>query len=560
MASESGENVASPASDVRWAAGERTPLLQLRTHTLIDQMEYRTELLPAENIYSFHMFMVPVETRRTGKHGMAVCFAYFMVVINLLMQFWLLTMVSNFVVLKNKDLSDSLVRKDALPWYRAHEWVHQHWLKQEEPPSEACHDGSALCFQDGAYITCAPPSIQVLKHWYLLDTNEDDLWSRSEAHDEDFRKVMQCKHNVDVSILFDEMLNDIQDTVALKGRLHTHITNGTAIPKAYFDWFIGEPMLCQYGDQDMCGNLFERGIFDGALRPENQHAGGSERGIHDVQTARDYCTNLLTYRCDGLLPSTYRVWKVSSVDKCGDKDFVPVFYNPPGDLAGQWMLRVSFSQQSAYAKAGTWEFTFYLASLLFVFFAVMYEECKSIYQVYQWWWLKPMIDCHSVRTSHIVSVFSINLIRTILFVVLLYSGIVFMQEDTDVLHLIFDALSLVFIIGIDEILYAAMVRKQMKDEHKAMAPVTLPRKPFVSITVVTIECIRVGLLAICSLAICYLHMEQTMKPISKALRCLCTVEGEQCYEVATFDASWWENYWAVTLPQAAADIDDLMAL
>lgn len=539
--------------------GERDLLLPLRCETF-ENMEMQQFLSPCENVYSFHMFVVPVERRR-GAGITVVSLALFLVVLNLLMQFWLLTMVSQFVLHKNADLFDSLVHRDGpeLPWYRAHEGLAHLWASSDADSSTTCRDSASLCFNEGDGITCAPPSIQVLKQWHVLDLDGDGFWSRSEALREDVRQEILCKHNVDLTVLFDDLVNDIQDHAGLQGRLHPNLTKGMGIHKAYFDWFIGEPMLCQYGDQDMCGSLFERGLFDGALLPGNAFP-ASERGIDDVQAARDYCAQLLTHRCDTLLPSTYRVWKVSSVDKCGSKDFTPIFYTPPDGSMGQWMLRVTFSEEEAYIHASSWKFTCYLGVLLFVFLAVMVEEAKGIHMAYMWIFKSQVIDGERAELSHLATVFVVNTVRCLLFVILFYSGIVFLSEDTDILNLIFDALSLVFIIQIDELLYSTLLRKQMKGYHMDIPWVEFRRTPYRHISIVAAECVRVGVLTACALLISYLHKVQTVAPVRRALQCLCTVEGEKCYEVTAFNKAWWDNYWSVTLPEAAQAIDSMMVL
>merc|ERR1719203_361779 len=100
-----------------------------------------------------------------------------MVVLNLLMQFWLLAMVSRTVLHRHTNLIDSLLHREEVPWYRMHEW----W----RPAPSGCRSSETLCYPDAEGITCAPPSIQVLKQWQLLDINGDGVWSRSEAERKD---------------------------------------------------------------------------------------------------------------------------------------------------------------------------------------------------------------------------------------------------------------------------------------------------------------------------------------------------------------------------------------
>merc|ERR1712087_729054 len=85
------------------------------------------------------------------------------------------------------------------------------------------------------------------------------------------------------------------------------------------------------------------------------------------------------------------------------------------------------------------------------------------------------INDEHVDSVHRAMVLAINVVRTFLCVTLVYSGTVFLTEDTDYLNLIFDALSLVFIIQVDELLYSTLLKKQMKHEHQGQPPVRMKR-------------------------------------------------------------------------------------
>lgn len=533
----------------RNTSGELTPL---SGHHLIEQMEKYHVLGPVANIYSYHLFMVPVEQKRTGRQcSWIVAFACAIVTVNLVMQFALLAIVGPHVVEKNVNIISSIRQQSEKPWY---EGVMMSFRGSDRPKEEKCRDSRSLCYPHGGGITCAPPSIQVLGSWDLLDTDKDGIWSRSEAADEEHRGHMQCHYNVDVLVLFDDIIADIKAHPRLKGRIHSNLTHGTSVHKAYFDWYLGEPMLCLYGDQDMCGTLFSRGFFDGALTSPGLSA-ASERGIGEFQSARDYCSKLLSGRCDDLLPSTYRVWKVTSLEKCGSKSFEPFLYDPPDHSPRQWMLQVLYDSQEEYSKVYSWAFRIFLAVLMFTFFATMLEEANAIYLVFRWVLECPDVDGAKAHSFHRFAVLAVNLVRGALFLLLLYSGAIFLTEDTRYLHLIFDALSLNFIINIDELLYAALLRKQMKEEHEELPACFMERQRNESINIIALEFMRLGCLILCTLFVAYSHVTGTMETIREALQCVCSVEGPTCYEAFTYSSAWWERYWAVTLPASVARID-----
>merc|ERR1719230_771960 len=58
-----------------------------------------------------------------------------------------------------------------------------------------------------------------------------------------------------------------------------------------------------------------------------------------------------------------------------------------------------------------------------------------------------------------------TVLRLLLWIFLLWSGIMFLTGTPRYLDLIFDALSLVFIFEIDELLYKTMLRHEFKMDH-----------------------------------------------------------------------------------------------
>merc|ERR1719456_1336681 len=71
----------------------------------------------------------------------------------------------------------------------------------------------------------------------------------------------------------------------------------------------------------------------------------------------------------------------------------------------------------------------------------------------------------AVRTDHRMMVLTVTTLRICLWFFLLWSGIMFLTGQPRYLSLIFDALSLVFIFEIDELLYKTMLRHEFKMDH-----------------------------------------------------------------------------------------------
>merc|ERR1719230_101113 len=119
------------------------------------------------------------------------------------------------------------------------------------------------------------------------------------------------------------------------GRINANLSTGVSVHKAYLNWYLHKPLLCTYGDQDMCGALFERGIFDEALRMK------SSFHFKDTASALKYCNDILQYECYNMLPNTYKVWRFVSNQQCGQKLFSEVDYQPTHGAAVP-MLKLDF--------------------------------------------------------------------------------------------------------------------------------------------------------------------------------------------------------------------------
>lgn len=478
-------------------------------------------------------------------------------------------------------------------------------ISHAQGAKKKCRQSNTLCEQAGSDDwSCAPASVLLLGDWDTLDYNGDGTWSREEANNETYREEVICSHGLDPVVLYDNILAVMKDSPGLANRLHPSLVDGSGMQKAYLDWFKGTPLMCMYGDADNCGVLFERGYFDEALRH------GTFKPMSNLRTAREYCYELLSTQCEAILPSTYRVWKTQAAKQCGDKTYTPISYESPTHDADKMMLKVEYSAVSEYAKTRSWTFPIYVVLLLLTFYNTMWLEFKSIIKVFHWAWEFPSdpagvddatnrttrvtysadddlpeeegdkkIDfkhmrsmvafmkahpshggstprIHSVRRDHRWLVLIVTFFRIVLWVFLLYVGTLFLTSDTKYLNLIFDALSLVFIINIDELLYETMVRVQIKDDHEHMEEMKIIRRS--SIPVVQFDLLMSFFLILSCVVVIMQYCTLELEPLSRALECVCDVSGPNCVEARTYDKAWWDNYWTHVLPQANKAINELL--
>jgi hypothetical protein len=509
-------------------------------------------------------------------------------------------------------------------------WYHVIPMPYNYAPPACMSEDSNLCLHEGDHVSCAPGSVEILTDWKLLDINGDGIWSSEEANNDKMREEVQCAYGVDLVYLYTSIVGRINATDALKGRRNADLLAGTGLHHAYFNWYLHKPLLCQYGEADMCGTLFHRGFFDEALREQ------STPDFSDVNTALAYCNHMLMQECFDILPNTYKVWRSRTQQLCGEKVFGHSMYQIPDDAPSSSsqdrlpMLTVSFAVQQVYESTADLKFRVFLGILLVTFLSKMYLEIKSIWRMFLWTIAFPhdkdagrhgnivskeavrictdkddsklsmdrmndrklsMEDTEkthddpessttlmtprgpevksmsivAVRTDHRIAVALVTVLRFFLWAFLLWSGIMFLTGQPRYLTLIFDALSLVFISEIDELLYATMLRHEFREDHYKIDDMVvrhihrlwLPisgRKFFWN------DILQFVAIIVFASVIVYTFTEVELNPLIASLQCLCSRDGPECYDAQQFSRMWWDRYWSTTLPAANDIIDQLKDL
>jgi len=615
---------------------EATPLTTMRNYMLF----------PAEeSVYSYFTFMAPIEQRRTGKFiTPLLAFAMVLVLVNFVMQTGLLYVVGGHIMHKHVNWVSKVAH------LKNHAWYHVMPMPYNEPLSKCRGKNSPLCFDHGDGLDCSPLSLHLLTNWELLDSDGDGIWAQEEADDEKLREKVVCEYDVDLPSLYTNIVRHINESSSLQGRRDTNLLTGVAVHKAYLNWYLHKPLLCMYGDHDMCGALFQRGFFDEALRQK------SSSEFVDAASALKYCHNLLQYECLDILPNTYRVWRSVSNQQCGEKIFGQIdFHNPadavPATILGRNpaetkdstaitpMLSVDFRKRQEYATTRTPHFRLFLAILLITFLSVMALEMRSISKSFIWCAMFPADDVshrdgrvvgreavhirfrggtgstHMTSASHMTSAYGgasnrsnvssfkrmsldtvskieedleeeelsedeadiqkvilgvrwdhrflvglMTLLRFLLWCFLMWSGIMFLTGPPRYLTLIFDALSLVFIFEIDELLYRTMLRHEFKKDHESIQDMKVPQWHGGRVSGwlgVLADMAWFFAVIILGIAIVYTYCQKELNPLLDSLECLCTVTGPQCFSAQHYSKAWWDTYWTTMLPAANLIIDQL---
>lgn len=589
--SESDRSFPGPAMDAS------TPLTSISQCFLLP---------PEDSVYSYFMFLPPIDQRRTKKYLTPLIFLGFVLVaVNFVMQVGLLAVVGDYIRKTHNDWVSSIVHLKNPAWY------HVVPMPYNLPPPTCHNENSAMCIEKGDGISCAPATIHLLTDWSLLDSDGDGVWSREEAAAEHVREQVHCDYGVDLLQVYNSISSSLNASDIFKGRRDTDLFSGIGVNKAYFNWFLHKPLLCQYGDADMCGPLFQRGFFDEALRQQ------SLPDFTDSNAALRYCTKLLQQECFDILPTTYKVWTSRRNQQCGERVYGQSMYHVPDGVSdvpfggGSAMLTVGFKIQDIYKTTNGYAFRMFLCILLVTFLSVMFLEMRSIVKTFTWAimfpadheggrgknivgkdavrirWKEPSGDDEPdldnntmtytetmqfesmqktilrVRTDHRLAVTFVTVLRVLLWVFLLWSGIMFLTGQPRYLTLIFDALSLVFIFEIDELLYKTMLRHELKVDHMSIDDIRVTnihhgwlsgRK--------TVYMDILSFLGIIAFAFCIMHTycSVELNPIHDALTCLCSRDGPRCYAAQKFSKPWWDNYWSTTLPAANLIIDRLKVI
>jgi hypothetical protein len=425
-----------------------------------------------------------------------------------------------------------------------------------------------------------------------LNTYQDDHHPKSANCQASSILIASClrKHyyRLSESIRYLLTVQNIKNTAGISGRQDSLLSSGAAIHKAFMNWYIHKPLICSYGDQDMCGVLFERGFFDEALRQQ------SLSQFKDTQSALNYCTQLLQYECFDILPNTYRVWRFTSAQQCGIKLYDQIDYNSTSEAdegALTPMLGVDFRKRAQYETTQSFGFRLFLCILLVTFLSVMALEMKSIIMSFLWCAYFPADQSFSegskvvgrkavtirrsftgededitkvilaIRWDHRLMVLIMTLLRFLLWMFLMWTGIMFLTGPPRYLTLIFDALSLVFIFEIDELLYRTMLRYEFQKDHKDIEDMKVPQKfLFEGRHAIATDLTWLLGVIVLSMVVVWTYTHTELDPLLHSLECVCASQGPRCAEAQFYNKQWWDSYWSATMPASNVIINDLASV
>lgn len=523
--------------------------------------EEMVEMTPQEDVYSFMMLIGPTESVDSeGKFNIDTMVGFFLVIVTLIVQGYLLWAVYNSVVGGNTEWEMGIVDTGAnKPLY-----------DPDPKPPPKCAQGNALCSNEaGDKISCAPHSLRLLGGWDELDTNHDGVWTMEEVEAQ--REELMCKYVVDPKEIFNVFISFIMEHKD-EIWIHPDVLNRRKIFKSYFSYTMGDMIMCGYRNEMHCPNLVKRGFFDAPLEFRTVPRVGNT-----IDSAIQYCRRLLEEggTCELLMPGSYSTWRVSSTQECLDKKYSKFIYEHPTSGQRRSMLEVSYAAVKQYEKTATWLFKVYKTMIVFLWISSMIVEFKKMVNIVTWIIRmdstkkaaedgKDAVErdeggaytINGITMQHRVIQAVVTVIRLFMLTVLTFVGNSLLLASPDFMSLLFDAVSLKFVIDLQEMFYTQILRQTVRDQTGAVNPMEvkqlglsfLNRNPGIK------DCMWFFFAIGMACFVMYQYYKVSVTPLRDAITCACLGEGERCVEGSLFDYAFWHNYFKTTIPQAKNEI------
>merc|ERR1719161_410222 len=494
--------------------------------------------------------------------------AYLLVILNFLMQGLLLYTIYNEVVVANLDWQNGIMRYEGKDW------------DVFAPRPDGCNTGGSLCFKENNTFTCAPPSVQLTGRWEELDTNGDGIWTREEV--EKAQKELQCKYVVNPVEVFDVFVKFLLAREKIIW-IHPDLRAGKAIHKPYFDYAMGDLVMCGYRNEDMCPNLLKRGVFDAPLK-----FGTAPRVGDTIDSALGYCRELLRPggTCETTLPSTYSVWRIDSAQQCGTAQYSKFTYRHPKGDGIKSLLTVDYSARQAFERSKTPIFVVFKGLIIALWVLAMIFELKNDIVVFTWVMRFPdaaefgedavkvvhdpksteedqvLYIIQGITKWHRMTVGILNIGRLTMTVLLFFIGVSFLSKQTDYIGVLMDGVALLFIVEIANMLYVFVLRTDIREQTEGIEPMHVKmfgidwvnRRPAV------MDMLWILFAALVVVVVMHVFYVQISVPVSDALECACLSKGDKCFEAEAFSSDFWRKYWVQDLPRVFGEVEEMRGM
>jgi len=311
--------------------------------------------------------------------------------------------------------------------------------------------------------------------------------------------------------------------------------------------------------------------------------GTAPRVGNTIDSALKYCRELLepAGTCESLLPSTYSVWKISSEIECGAPQYDSFTYTNPGSGVEKSLLKVDYSTRQEYALAQEFWFGVYKSIVLFTWLLLMFVEFKEVQKIVTVVMRYPdagdfgedavlmeqdpsdpedvRFRIQGITSSHRRNIAFLCVLRLGITASLLFVGMSYIVKTNGYADLLMNGVTLFFVAEIASLLYAQVLREEIRDQCEDIKPmkvqmygwVWLNRRPAL------LDMFCVIFLSLCVVFVMQWQMDNVVKPVYESLSCTCVGVGETCKEAQVFNKGFWDTYWMKTGPDVFKELDAL---
>jgi hypothetical protein len=263
------------------------------------------------------------------------------------------------------------------------------------------------------------------------------------------------------------------------------------------------------------------------------------------------------------------------------ESFSKFVYENPGNGVTKSLLAVDYAAREKYALSKTMTFKTYKCIIISLWLLAMLFELKDITIVFTWVLRFPGEkelpdgeeavkeetddngDTHyiiqGITSQHRIMVGLMNTCRFILTCTLLVVGVSFLLKQTSYIGLLMDAVALVFIVEIANILYTQVLRADVREQCEGLEPMTVPMYGIDELNKrpALVDLICLGTIMLATIAVMWVWNTSAVEPIYDALSCACLSEGEKCHEANKFDYDFWYKYWKEDVPEVFRQVDKI---
>lgn len=246
-----------------------------------------------------------------------------------------------------------------------------------------------------------------------------------------------------------------------------------------------------------------------------------------------------------------------------------------------YVAKASFDEVSSYEDVNCLKFQVFQSCILLIFLVSLCAEMFDLRKLMEFILVFPspgkgdsdqadecvIQDPETLSIKIIALTAEFRLMITISWVfrmiITIYIGVLgtnFLLSDRDYVNLLLNAVALVFVFQIDELLYMALGSSVVKLEIENTQPIEFPSyfsRGHVWSRLLDRDFWGLILLPLMVIFIVAYNVHFTTTPILEALTCACSQEGVKCIDALSYDKTWFDQYWGTTIPAAMGQLDQM---